>query len=89
VSPESLDFNSRLIDSYGNDFEALLADQAGTTMFYGAEFRPIDQLERVLGCHPNFDFFRDILKYGMPYHFTRELLEAELEISNAYGAKLS
>jgi hypothetical protein len=77
VSPDSLDFNSRLIESYDNNFEAFLADQFGTTMFYGAEFRPLDQLEQVLGPHPNFEFFRAIIKDGMPYHFTRELLEEE------------
>jgi hypothetical protein len=77
ISDESLEFNSRLIESYGNDFEAFLSDQVGTTMSYGAEFRPIDQLKRVLGTHPNFVFFRSILENGMPYHFTRDLSEEE------------
>jgi hypothetical protein len=89
VSSESLDFNSRLIDSYGNDFEAFLADQAGTTMSYGAEFRPLSQLEKVPGPHPNFGFFSKILKGGMPYHFTKGLLEEEclkeLELQLARG----
>jgi hypothetical protein len=89
VSIESLDFNSRLIESYGNDFEALLANQEGTTMSYGAKFRPPSQLEKVLGPHPNFGFFSNILKGGMPYHFTRELLEEErlkeLELQLARG----
>jgi hypothetical protein len=46
-------------------------------MSYGAEFRPLSQLEKVLGPHPNFGFFSEILKGGMLYHFTRELLEEE------------
>jgi hypothetical protein len=89
ISFESLEFNSGLIESYGNDFESFLADQGGTTMHYGSEFRPINQLERVLGPHPNFGFFRSILASGMPYHFTRELSEekrvTEIKLQLARG----
>jgi hypothetical protein len=44
ISDDSREFNSRLIESYGNNFQEFLADQAGTTMSYGAEFRPVNQL---------------------------------------------
>jgi hypothetical protein len=77
TKPEALDLNSGLIVEYGNDFEAFLANQCGTTLFYGSEFCPLEQIEEVLGTHPNFPFFKRILLEGMPYSFTRELLEEE------------
>ena len=77
TTDEALDFNSKLLESFDNDLEALLANQSGTTLGYGSEFRPISQLQLVLGTHPNFSFFHPILVGGMPYNFTRELAEVE------------
>jgi hypothetical protein len=74
---------------YQNDFQEFLADQAGRTMSYGAEFRPADQLKQVLGTHPSFSFFWSVLTNGMPYHFRQELSEkervAELSLQLARG----
>jgi hypothetical protein len=50
----------------------LLAHQ-DTTLNFGSEFRPLEQLETILGQHPNFGFFSKVLKDGMDYRFTEAL----------------
>jgi hypothetical protein len=77
TSPPSLDHNSSLLCQHGYDLESFLGGQAGTTLEYGAEFRPVHQLEKVLGNHPNFTFFREVLLKGMKYSFTQDLSEDE------------
>jgi hypothetical protein len=78
TSEVSLTFSSNLLESYDFDFEKLVAGNEGTTIdFAGSEFRPIASLERILGGHTNFEFFRNILTNRMSYVFTRELTEEE------------
>jgi hypothetical protein len=55
----------------------LLPDFQDTTVGYGAEFRPIEDLKIIFGQHPNFDFFKITVMNGMDYHFTSELNENE------------
>jgi hypothetical protein len=77
TSPESLQFNSDLLQSFDFDFERFLATQGSTTLGFGSEFRPLEQLDQILGKHPVFPFFREILTLGMDYKFTTELSEAQ------------
>jgi hypothetical protein len=54
----------------------LLSRHQATTLGFGSKFRPLDQMEQILGRHPNFSFFfSDVPVNGMNYHFKDELSE--------------
>ena len=57
------------------DLEKFLAKHQQTTLNFGSEFRPVGDLEKILGGHPNFVFFSDVLANGMDYRFKKELSE--------------
>jgi hypothetical protein len=75
LSDESVKFNSELLKESNLDLEEFLAKHQQTTLNFGSEFRPINDLTTILGSHPNFDFFSDVLENGMDYRFTEELSE--------------
>jgi hypothetical protein len=77
LSNESVQFNSDLLRASDLDLEQFLPKYQDTTLNFGSEFRPIDDLEMILGRHPNFGFFANVLAKGMDYHFTEELSEKE------------
>jgi hypothetical protein len=54
-----------------------LAQHQDTTLNFGSEFRPIGDLEKILGLHPNFGFFSGVLAEGMDCRFTKELPEEQ------------
>jgi hypothetical protein len=77
VHQHDLQFNSELLRDYDYDFEKFLAEQSGSTLDFGSEFRPLDQLIQVLGTHPNFPELSEIVTTGMPYRYEVELSEEE------------
>jgi hypothetical protein len=77
VDNESLEHNGRLLDRFNFDLAELLDHFADTTLGYGSEFRPVDQLEKIFAGHPNFAFFRGVLQKGMDYFFHQEISEEE------------
>ena len=77
TSEHALEKNSELLARFDYDLDQLLTAYSTTTLHPGSEFRPIEQLEKVLGSHPLFDSFCPILKEGMRYEFRRELSETE------------
>ena len=77
LSDESVQFNSDLLSASNLDLEEFLAKHQDTTLNFGSEFRPIDELETILGSHPNFGFFSEVLAQGMDYRFTDELSEEQ------------
>jgi hypothetical protein len=77
LSEEAVRFNTELLKDNGLCMQQLLSQHQDTTLGFGSEFRPRDQLERILGQHPNFPFFSKILADGMDYRFTTELSEDE------------
>jgi hypothetical protein len=42
-----------------------MAKHQDMTLNFGSDFRPIDDLKRILGNHPNFEFFSEVLEKGM------------------------
>jgi hypothetical protein len=68
-------YNSQLLADEDYDFEAFIASHSNTTLDYGSEFKPIEQLESILGQHPNFLELCKILSHGMDYRFTWHLPE--------------
>ena len=75
LSKESVEFNSELLTKSDLDLEKFLAKNQETTLNFGSEFRPIGDLEKILGAHPNFTFFSGVLAYGMDYRFKEEISE--------------
>jgi len=74
---ESIEHNTMILRKCDWDMETLFELHRGTTIDHGSEFRPIEQLERVVGSHPNFSFLKTILKEGFQYFLSRELSEFE------------
>ena len=77
LSDESVRFNSDLLKANDMDLGQFLSKHQDTTLNFGSEFRPISDLEKILGQHPNFRFFSKILADGMDYRFTNELSEEQ------------
>jgi hypothetical protein len=77
TDPQSLANNAELLDIFGFNITELLDHFADTTLGYGSEFQPTKQLNKVFRGHPNFGFFRTILKEGMSYFFEQDILEEQ------------
>ena len=67
--------NAALFKQYDYDLSKLLPDFQDTTVAFGSEYRPTEDLRIILGKHLNFDFFESTVLNGMDYHFTSELAE--------------
>jgi hypothetical protein len=57
VDSDSLEHNGRLLEEFNFDLTELLDHFADTTLGYGSEFRPTDQLDKIYAGHSNFPFF--------------------------------
>lgn len=77
LDQEDLDYNTRFLEDCGWDLEEVFRRHIGTTVDHGSEFRPVDQLKRVLGKHPGFTYLEEMFTSGFDYHLTRELTEQE------------
>jgi hypothetical protein len=72
LSEDSVGFNSERLRESDLDLEKFLAQHQDTTLNFGSEFRPIGDLEKILGLHPNFGFFSGVLAEGIDCRFTEE-----------------
>ena len=77
VDAASLESNAELLKKHDYNVEQLIGAHQKTTLGHGSEFRPIAQLEKVLGGHPHFPFFRKILTHGMDYSVVEDLTPKE------------
>jgi hypothetical protein len=77
TTPEAIAANDKLLSEHGFDLASLLGDYQRTTLGYGSEFRPIDQLEKVLGGHSEFEVLADLIENGMGYRFKTAITEGE------------
>ncbi len=78
-SMEAAQHNATLLRDIDCDLQRFCPDQAGTTLAFGSEFRPVEQLRPLLRQHPGFDELAEILVTGMPHRCSREITEAERE----------
>ena len=69
LTTADLEHNSKLLASVDFDLSRLLPQYQHTTLGYGSEFRPVEELAVLLGKHPHFRFVRQILSSGMDYHY--------------------
>jgi hypothetical protein len=77
LSKEAIQHNTELLMDCNLDMHQLLSQHQDTTLGFGSEFRPVDQMAKILGQHPNFAFFSEVLVNGMDYRFKEELSEDE------------
>jgi hypothetical protein len=77
TTPEGLEHNSKLLAEYGYDFDKFLGAHQVTSLGFGSEFRTVRQLEKVLGPHQNFPFFKGVLERGMSYLFKTQISEEQ------------
>jgi hypothetical protein len=75
MSHEAAAYNSALLETCQLDLERFLQNHHSTTLNYGSEFRPIPQLQQILGSHPNFDEIKRILQHGMDHRFGEAISE--------------
>ena len=68
--------NAKLLASFDYDLGIVIKKFTTTTLGYGSEFRPTEQLRSLIGRHPNFNSLKNVIDNGMEYVFTRELDEA-------------
>ena len=54
------------------DLETFLAEHQQTTLNFGSQFRLIGNLRKILGSHPNFGFFSNVLASGVDCHLVTE-----------------
>ena len=47
--------------------EAFIMDNPNSTVNYGSELRPLNQLQPLLNHHPNFERFEQNLSHGINY----------------------
>ncbi|KAL7504543.1 hypothetical protein ACHAXN_002172, partial [Cyclotella atomus] len=60
--------NSEILEQHNFDLEAAIAsDNDFTPLTLGSELRPIDQLDKLLGHHPNYPTFRHNTLHGIDY----------------------
>jgi hypothetical protein len=77
LSAEAAASNGRLLSANDFDLGKVIENNTGTTLGYGSEFRPISQLESLLGKHPNFETLRKVIENGMPYLYKNEIDEED------------
>jgi hypothetical protein len=77
VTNEAVQHNSGLLEACNFDLAQFLHAHQNSTLAFGSEFRPVAQLETILGQHPSFTFFKQVLAKGMEFHFDQELTEPQ------------
>ena len=90
---EAAQHNSSLLEGYGFDLESFIKDNPNSTVSYGSELRPLDQLQPLLSHHPNFERFKQNLSHGIDYPISplsdvecKNMLEHSLQQGNHKSA---
>lgn len=67
---------SSLLRELDYGFQNFVQAHTGSTLAFGSEFCPVEQLHALLWCHhPSFDELAEILITGMPYRYSKEITE--------------
>jgi hypothetical protein len=74
---EALAHNAQMLADAGFDVGELIRQHSDTTLGYGSEFRPVEQLKLIFKDHPLLPKLIAIIEHGMDYSFTRDLSEEE------------
>jgi hypothetical protein len=76
MSDEARVYNSRQLELVDFDICRLLESNKGTTLGFSSKFRFMEQVEPLLGHHPNFEAVRSFITNGMPFVYKRALDDA-------------
>jgi len=79
LEQEDLEHNTLFLAHCDWDMREVYRRHVGTTVDHGSEFRPLEQLQRVVGQHPGFAYLKEMFTSGFDYHLTRVLTEQERE----------
>ena len=60
--------NAGILARVDCDIHKAISTQPGSTLSYGSEFKPSFILIQLLGRHPLWSSFREILEHGATYH---------------------
>ena len=88
VNEESAIFNFNLLKSNKFDLGKLLNMPLQSVTSYGSEFKPISQLERLLGRHPRWKALKDRLQHGASFpisSLTEETRKGDMKIARTRG----
>jgi len=77
IDEESVAANTAYLEKRGWDLMLALRDHEGTTAGHGSEFRPMDQMQSIVGGHPSFPFLKEMFEEGFKYHLSHQLSEEE------------
>ena len=77
TAPSDLDHNTDYLAACDWDFGRVFEQHARTTVDHGSEFRPIPDIAKIIGRHPQFNFLSEMLTNGFDYYLSRELTESE------------
>ena len=77
IDTKSLQHNTNLLRENNFDLANIIDKNQHTSLAFGAEFRPIEDLQRIYHKHPLFNFFQRLHQRGMDYIYKRELTENE------------
>ena len=77
VSLETAEHNAVLLREIYYGFQHFFQAQAGSTLTFGSEFCPVEQLRPLLRTLPGFNELAEMFVTGMPYHYAREITEAK------------
>ena len=75
--------NAAILAGADFDLGKIIDAHSTTTLGYGSEFRPVDQLRTILGRHPNFKVLEGIVSKGMSSIFQREISREEQRATTA------
>jgi hypothetical protein len=72
-----------VVRDYGFDLDS--SDSQDTTLGHGSQFRPINQLQIVLGGHPKFKALKGLAECGMDCRFKKERMSEEDRLKELRG----
>lgn len=67
IGEKELEHNTRYLADCDWDLEKVFQRNRGTTINHGSEFRPLSQLARIIGDHPNFEYLKEMFTEGFDY----------------------
>jgi len=77
VGEHDLESNTKMMERCGWDLEKFFEMNRGTTIDHGSEFRPVAELEEIIGRHPQFGYLKEMFQSGFDYFVLRELTDDE------------
>ena len=88
LNQEAAAKNMCIMRQYNLDLGKAIEAQSNSPLGYGSEFRPVNTLERVFGCHPNWIRMRRLLLHGSDWplsELSNESRAVDLKEATRFG----